>query len=482
MPRKDIDYSKTVIYKITCNDETVDYTYVGHTTDFGNRKYQHKMLCTNEKSSSYHIKLYKTIREYGGWSNWSMSEIACYNCKNATEARIKEQEHYELVKANLNSVPPYVEPKKKVTCNNDKELINDNESNKHKNKITNNAVTYQINNLDSNLDSMDSYKSQQDKNKYICFLCNYNTFNKKDYNKHLNTLKHLKSEEDSKNNFQNIIDNKIWECECGKNYKYDSGYYKHKKKCKFNQIKNSQNNEIQNETQNELNILTNKDDLIIKLIKDNEEFKQLLKEQNLIISQQQQQNFELVQTIKEITPKIGNNNNNTTITNNSNNTTNNNFNLQLFLNEKCKDAINMSDFIKTIKFTESDLENSRIHGGVSTLSNVMIKSLKQLDVTKRPVHCTDVKRETLYIKEQEKWEKDENHEKIMEAFGNIAEKQRDYIWEWSDANPDTQNVYHPLNDVFHHTNVKVLDPIYKKEQEGKKFIRNISKEILIEKK
>ena len=142
----------------------------------------------------------------------------------------------------------------------------------------------------------------------------------------------------------------------------------------------------------------------------------------------------------------------------------------------------MSDFIASIQFTDDDLKNSRIHGGVSTISNKMIKGLQQLDITKRPLHCTDMKRETLYIKEQEKWEKDENHAKIKDAFTDIAQKQRDYLWEWSDANPDSQDVMHPLNDVFHHTNVKVLDPINYYEKESKKFIRNISKEILIDKK
>ena len=268
--------------------------------------------------------------------------------------------------------------------------------------------------------------------KYMCDICHYITCNKKDYNKHLLTSKHNRLI--MANNQTNKKSQEHFECGCGNSYKHLTSLYKHKKKCNFEEKKKE---EIKNELENELSIITNKDDLIIKLIKDNEEFKQLLKEQNSIISQQQQHNFELVQTIKDITPKIGNH---TNITNNTtNNTTHNTFNLQLFLNETCKDA-------------------------------------------KRPVHCTDAKRETLYIKDQEKWEKDENHQKIMEAFENIAEKQRDYLWEWSEANPESMNVHHPLNDVFHHTNVKVLDPLTKKEQEGKKFIRNITKEIVIDKK
>ena len=293
--------------------------------------------------------------------------------------------------------------------------------------------------------------------KFNCELCHFKCNKKSDFERHLLTRKHKIQQKNAKNS-ENNINKEIYECECGKFYNHRASLFNHKKKCK-NEIQ-----ELKDELE-QLKSLENKDDLIIKLLKDNLEMKELLKEQ-------QKQMLELI-------PKIGN----TNITNNTtNNTTNNNntFNLQLFLNETCKNAINMSDFIETIQFTDADLENSRIHGGVSTLSNKMIKGLQELDVTKRPVHCTDVKRETLYIKEQEKWEKDENHEKIMEAFGNIAQKQRDYLWEWSDANPDTQDVMHPLNDVFHHTNVKVLDPINFEEKEGRKFIRNIAKEIKID--
>ena len=322
---------------------------------------------------------------------------------------------------------------------------------------------------------MQEIKKNAEKNNinFICNICDFSCSKESDYNRHIITIKH----QNNINGNKKTLKNNTFNCEiCKKTYLNLSGLWKHKKKCNDKTSSEINNNEIQNEIQNEINILTNKDELIIKLIKDNEEFKQLLKEQNSIISQQQKQNTELVQTIKEMTPKIGN-----TINNNCNNTTNNSFNLQLFLNETCKDAINLSDFIATIQFSDADLENSRKNGGISTLSNVMIKGLQQLDVTKRPVHCTDAKRETFYIKEQEKWEKDENHEKMMEAFENIAEKQRDYLWEWSEANPESMNVHHKLNDIFHHTNVKVLDPLTKKEQEGKKFIRNISKEVTIDK-
>ena len=108
MPKDNIDYSNTIIYKIYCNNDTITDTYVGHTTNFYVRKHQHKISCNNSKNV---LIIYKTIRENGGWCNWNMIEIAKYNCKDSTEARIKEQQHYEELKSTLNSCPPYVDKK-----------------------------------------------------------------------------------------------------------------------------------------------------------------------------------------------------------------------------------------------------------------------------------------------------------------------------------------------------------------------------------
>ena len=106
MPKDNIDYSDTSIYKIYCKDETIKDIYVGHTTNFHVRKYYHKNASNN---LNINIKIYKTIRENGGWNNWNMVEIAKYNCKNSIEARIKEQHHYDELNASLNSIPPYVD-------------------------------------------------------------------------------------------------------------------------------------------------------------------------------------------------------------------------------------------------------------------------------------------------------------------------------------------------------------------------------------
>ena len=107
MPKNNVDYSNTTIYKIYCKDNLIPDIYVGHTTNFIVRKYQHKVSCNNSE-----MKIYKTIRNNGGWENWNMVEIAKYNCKDSIEARIMEQKHYEELNASLNSCPPYVDATK----------------------------------------------------------------------------------------------------------------------------------------------------------------------------------------------------------------------------------------------------------------------------------------------------------------------------------------------------------------------------------
>jgi hypothetical protein len=160
-------------------------------------------------------------------------------------------------------------------------------------------------------------------------------------------------------------------------------------------------------------------DMFVKLMNDNQEMIKIIKEQQV--------------QINTIIPKIGNvttNNNMTT------NMTNNNFNLNIFLNEKCKDALNISEFIESLKITLEDLQYSRSNGLVQGISNVMIRGLKELDIYKRPIHCTDMKRDTMYIKDQEKWEKDDTHEKIRNTIIKIANKERNAISVWVEKNPN----------------------------------------------
>jgi hypothetical protein len=158
----------------------------------------------------------------------------------------------------------------------------------------------------------------------------------------------------------------------------------------------------------------------------------------------------------------------------------NNFNLNIFLNEKCKDALNISDFIQSLKITLDDLMYTKNKGLVEGITNVMIKGLRQLDIYKRPIHCTDTKRETMYIKDCEKWEKDDNHDKIKNTILKIANKERNMISVWVDENPDWFDT--EATQIEYLTMVRnVCEPIENDERCEKKIIRNISREVFLDK-
>jgi hypothetical protein len=174
----------------------------------------------------------------------------------------------------------------------------------------------------------------------------------------------------------------------------------------------------------------------------------------IIIKQQDQ--------ISELLPKIGNN----FITNNNNN---NKFNIQVFLNERCKDAINMSDFIKSIQVSLQQLDYTKQNGLVNGLSNVIIENMNKLGLYQRPIHCTDIKRESLYIKDDDNWEKDVNKEKIKKAIKDVSTKQFCALSKWTKENPDFQNNESKQN-YYTHTLVAIAN---NKEQNEEKIIKKL---------
>jgi len=208
MPKDIIDYSNTIIYKIYCNDSSVTDIYVGHTTNFIKRKHQHKVLCNNSNK----LKIYDMIRKNGGWNNWTMVEIAKYFCQDVTEARIKEQEHYELLKQSLKIANPILNNKNCI-LNIDKPLLPE---------------------QDDNLIQF----------RFYCKYCDYSTNKKCNYDEHLMTQKHISKTfklEINQNQQKAAKTAKIFSCEkCLKIYKDNSGLWRHKKKCKTN---NNFNNE-----------------------------------------------------------------------------------------------------------------------------------------------------------------------------------------------------------------------------------------------
>ncbi len=258
---------------------------------------------------------------------------------------------------------------------------------------------------------------------YECNLCDYNTCKKGDYSRHLQTQKH-------KNN-EILINgahatNKIFACECGKKYKHNQSLYNHKKKCDFKVIISNKKEEPNSQVILQNNVDPN---MIMKLISENNDIKNLLLIQQQQLLEQQKQLGEQHRQLVEIVPKIGH------ITNNTAHIKQN-FNINVFLNEQCKNAINMNDFIKQIKLTLEDLDLTKNKGLEIGLSNAIIQTINKMSLFERPLHCTDPKRETLYIKDNDLWEKDSDKTKIKGALHNLNKAHFKLIQDWIAENPD----------------------------------------------
>jgi hypothetical protein len=242
---------------------------------------------------------------------------------------------------------------------------------------------------------------------HICEKCNFKCFNKKDYSRHLLTAKHK-----ILMNANGITPKnpKSYNCVCGKKYKHLSSLHKHKKKCSLilNSIVIGENPE---EKPTMMDIITQNKEIMDLLVAQNKEQAAIIKEQADTIKRQHK---EQADTIRELIPKIGNNN---TINN-----TNNQFNLQVFLNEDCKDALNFSEFIAKIQVSFEDIENQAECGYVKGISKLFIENLKELGANKRPIHCTDKKRKTLYIKENDEWDKEGSQDTLIKGIQDITRR------------------------------------------------------------
>ena len=257
---------------------------------------------------------------------------------------------------------------------------------------------------------------------FYCNICTYNTSKKSQYERHILTLKHIRMTKELQNN----TDSNKYECKCGKSYKYRQGLHKHR------QISSEclQTNDKTISTNTQLNPQFNSS-LIINIIKDNQEFKEtILKEFKDLFIQQNKEHNELINKIIEREP--------TQIINTTNNN-NQTFNLNVFLNETCKDAMNVKEFLDNLNPTLDDLENVGEKGFVKGISEIILKSLRGMEVNKRPIHCTDIKREIVYLKEDDKWNKDDtNNSKMKELIRKVENKNFCNICEWQNNHPDTR--------------------------------------------
>jgi hypothetical protein len=418
MPKDDIDYSNTIIYKIYCIDKTITDVYIGHTTNFTKRKYQHKSSCSNLNNK---LKIYNIIRQTGGWANWNMIEISKYNCKDKTEARIKELYHYEKLNSTLNSCPPWVDKSNNFCsmCNLQCKTPKSYET--HINRRLHKKIV-----IDQNTTNMEPKNAE----KIQCVYCHFECYKKCDWNRHLSTAKHqtrvntsLDASENASESAQKLSNK--FKCNCGKIYNHDSSYYRHKKKCGENL------NAI-----NSNNVIFDKDSFFL-LIKENSELKNIIMEtKNYMMEQHKATQNMMMEVIKNGT-------------NNTTNSHNKTFNLQFFLNETCKDAMNIMDFVDSIKLQLSDLEKVGRIGFVEGISNIITTNLKALDITQRPIHCTDNKREVLYIKDENKWEKEaDEKDKIRKAIKRVAHKNIMMLPKFKEGHPDCLKSESKFSDQY----------------------------------
>ena len=282
------------------------------------------------------------------------------------------------------------------------------------------------------MDSMDSkMDSENNVYKYVCEKCNFKTCNKYNFSKHNLSLKHKRQEMDSEKC------EKMYYCNCGKKYKYDTGLYKHKKKCQGE--KKEENTIIQSDNKDDMK------DLVFKLINENQELRK---------------------TITEMIPKMGNNNNNLK----------QKFNINVFLNEKCKDALSMDEFIDKIEISMKNLLTTKEKGQTQGISNIIMENMNKLSLYERPLHCTDKKRETLYVKNSE-WEKDENKEYINKALKKVEKKQLKNIQIWLDEHPNYMN-YSNQQDEF----AELLRECGKSIDDNReKIIKNLCNQVFVDK-
>ena len=281
------------------------------------------------------------------------------------------------------------------------------------------------------IDIMVTYSGTERSKFFVCEHCDYKSCRQSQFDRHLLTRKHNISINVDSSNQKNVPKN--YACKCGKTYKHRQSLSVHRKKCTFSEenienIKNTEKNindediddELAPEIQAYRTIITH--DTILTLVNENNDIKKLLLEQQKQIVEQQKQ-------IGELIPKIGNTINNTANIKQK-------FNINIFLNEKCKDALNIDDFIKQLQLTLDNLDLTKQKGLSEGLSNIFIENMNKLSLYERPLHCTDMKRDTLYIKDNDSWEKDKDKSKIKDAIKNLNRNHFKLIREWMIENPD----------------------------------------------
>jgi len=309
-------------------------------------------------------------------------------------------------------------------------------------------------------------KLENNLSKYYCEYCDFKCFQKCDWNRHIMRPKHLSNVNGNGKEIKKLEKlEKPFLCGCGKEFKTNAGLWKHNKKCYFPNNENT--TEVLSESKEKINS-TNKDELILMILKQNSE---IIKENSELRKEQTDIKELILEIIKNgIINTTNNNSNNTNTHTNSHNKA---FNLNFFLNETCKNAMNITDFVDSIKLQLSDLMEVGELGYVEGISKIIVKNLNNLDETERPIHCTDKKRETMYVKDQGEWSKeDEKKSKLKKAINRIADKNIRLLPKFREKYPDYGNAYSKQSDIHDKLVIEVMETDDDKKE---KIIHNISK-------
>jgi hypothetical protein len=294
---------------------------------------------------------------------------------------------------------------------------------------------------------MDIKKTPKNAEKYFCELCDFKCCKQSDWSRHILRPKHLRIQNDIKKTPENATP---YICSnCCKNYKYPAGLWRHKKTCISNEKSLlDENKELMNDNKDFKN-------LILELMKNND---------NL-----QKQMLEVC--------KNGN-----TMINSNNNSHNKTFNMQFFLNEQCKDAMNITDFIDSFQLQFADLERVGEIGYVDGISDIIIKKLNEMDVYKRPIHCSDTKRDIMYVRAENVWEKETNsHDRLRLFIKQITHKNIKLIPLWAEIYPQAKDHEHPLNDNYLGMVSQAMGGRGNLEESENKIIKRIAKTVYIDK-
>ena len=327
--------------------------------------------------------------------------------------------------------------------------------------------------------------------KIVCKICDFQCSKQSDWSRHILTRKH-KNRTNLNNLEQKNAENNGFTCKsCDKHYKARNSLWYHEQKCTNVEKKNAEiiinldnsekvnnsdekvinnddgkgvnNNNNNKNTDNvssssEIKLLTN---IVLEIIKSNNEI--------------QKQN-QLIQT--HILSSVGKPSHTINNTNSHNKT----FNLQFFLNEKCKDAMNITEFVESFTLQLSDLKSVGRLGYVEGITNIMTKKLNEMDIYKRPVHCSDAKRDTLYVKDENTWEKESSdYSKLRKAIKYISKKNSDLLTVWSDENPASKNIASHLNEEYMRLIQQAMGGNGEIDDNETKIIKKISKLVLIDK-